>query len=87
MLKDACTELIPKPLSTTIGWGIHGSALSAKKVLDVQEVRLRAFSTSSLDHELFAQSRYKTGSAMSYSVISRANDGKSPANNVYTVCV
>ena len=36
-------ELIPKPLSITIGWGIHGSALSAKKVLDVQEIACEPF--------------------------------------------
>jgi len=39
--------------------------LSAKKVLNVLEARLRAFSTSGLVHEIFAQSRNKTGFGMS----------------------
>ncbi|MHC4122451.1 MAG: hypothetical protein ACYSSI_02670 [Planctomycetota bacterium] len=44
------------------------TALSAKKVLDVQGARLRAFSTSSLVHELFAQARHKPGFGMTSSL-------------------
>jgi len=58
-------ELIPKPLSTAICCKSRGSTLSAKKVLNVHEARLRAFSTSGLDHGIFAQSRHKTGFGMS----------------------
>ena len=44
------------------------TTLSAKKVLDVPEARLRAFSTSSLVHGLFARSRDKTGFGMSSNI-------------------
>jgi hypothetical protein len=41
-------ELVSKLLSATTGYKVRGSALSAKKVLDVPEARLRAFAPAAL---------------------------------------
>jgi len=45
---DFSLEFIPKSLSTTIGCKVHGSALSVKKVLTVQERACEPFSPAAL---------------------------------------
>jgi len=48
----------------------------------VPEARLRAFSTSGLDHEIFAQSRHKTGFGMSPNTFSFFIASFNPNSNI-----